>query len=87
MKLRYLTEASRRAQTRGVNRMIRHDSIRYRFSYPTIRYLPIPQKIQRYDYDLIRYGSISINIMILYTYFKQPSTFLLTHKCNQKYIT
>ncbi len=30
---------------RGVNRMVRHDSIRYRFSYPAIRYLPIPQKI------------------------------------------
>ncbi len=30
---------------RGVNRMVRQDSIRYRFSYPAIRYLPIPQKI------------------------------------------
>ncbi len=66
--------------TRGVNRMVRHDSIWYRFSYPAILYLPIPQKI-------IRFRSISINNMILYTYFKQPSIFLLTHKCNQKYIT
>ncbi len=24
-----------------------------------------------------------IDIIILYTYFKQPSTFLLTHNCNQ----
>ncbi len=37
--------------SRGVNRMVRHDSIRYRFSYPTIQYLPIPQKIIRYDFD------------------------------------
>ncbi len=29
----------------GVNRMVHHDTIRYRFSYPAIRYLPIPQKI------------------------------------------
>ncbi len=36
---------------RGVNRMVRHDSIQYRFSYPAMRYLPIPQKI-------LRYGSI-----------------------------
>ncbi len=30
---------------RGVNRMVCHDSIQYRFSYLAIRYLPIPQKI------------------------------------------
>ncbi len=59
---------------RGVNPMVRHDSIRYRFSYPAIRYLPIPQKIIQYYYDSIqeyidqyriRYRSISINISIL----------------------
>ncbi len=33
--------------------------IRYRFSYPAIRYLPIPPNILRYDYDSIRYWSIS----------------------------
>ncbi len=67
---------------RGVNQMVRHDSIRYRFSYPAIRYLKIPQKIIRFD--SIRYRSIiDIDIIILYTYFKQPSKFLLTHKCNQ----
>ncbi len=69
---------------RGVNLMVRHDLIRYRFSYPAIRYLPIPQKIIRYDYDSIQeYIDQYIDIMILYTYFKQPSTFLLSHKCNQ----
>ncbi len=67
--------------------MVRHDSIRYRFSYSAIRYLPIPQKIIRYD--LIRYRSILIDISIwsYYTYFKQPSTFLLTHKCNQNILS
>ncbi len=41
-----------------------------------------------YDNDLIQeYIDRYIDIMILYNYFKQPSTFLLTHKCNQKYIT
>ncbi len=54
--------AGRYISSRGVNRIVRHD---------TIRYLPIPQKMIRFD------------ILILYTYFKQPSTFLLTHKCNQ----
>ncbi len=51
---------------RGVNQMVRHDSIRYRFSYPAIRYLPIPQKIIRYD--SIRYRSILIDISILSYY-------------------
>ncbi len=38
---------------RGVNWMVNHDSIRYRFSYPAIRYLLIP-KNYRYDYDSIQ---------------------------------
>ncbi len=38
----------------------------------TIRFDSIQEYIDRY-----------IDIMILYTDFKQPSTFLLTHKCNQ----
>ncbi len=70
----------KRLTFRGVNRMVRHDSIRYRFSYPAIRYLPIPQ----FFYDSIQeYIDRYIDIIILYTYFKQPSIFLLTHKCNQ----
>ncbi len=61
----------------------RHYSlIRYRFSYPAIRYLPIPQNILRYD-SIHEYFDQYIDIIILYTYFKQASTFLLTHKCNQ----
>ncbi len=51
---------------RGVNPMVRHDSIRYRFSYSAIRYLPIPQKILL-NYS-IRYRSISIDISILSYY-------------------
>ncbi len=51
---------------RGVNRMVRHDSIRYRFSYRAIRYLLIPQKMIRYN--SIRYRSISIDISILSYY-------------------
>ncbi len=62
--------------SRGVNRMVRHDSIRYRFSYPAIRYLPIPQTIIRFD-SIQEYIDRYIDIIILYTYFKQPSTFLL----------
>ncbi len=54
-----------KVSTRGVNRMVRHDSIRYRFSYPAIQYLQIPQKIIRYDYDSIQYRSISIDILII----------------------
>ncbi len=61
--------------TRGVNQIVCHVSIQYRFSYPAIRYLPIPQKILRYD--SIRYRSILIDIMILYTHFKQPSTLVV----------
>ncbi len=68
--------------SRGVNRMVCHDSIQYRFSYPAIRYLPIPQKIIWYD-SIQEYIDRYIGIIILYTYFKQPFTFLLTHKCNQ----
>ncbi len=30
---------------RGINRMVRHDSIRYRFSYPAIRYCRYQSKI------------------------------------------
>ncbi len=71
---------------RGVNRMVRRDLIWYRFSYSAIRYLLISQKIIRYD-SIQEYIDRYIDIMILYTNFKQPSTFLLTHKCNQKYIT
>ncbi len=53
--------------------------------YDICRYL---KKILRYDYDSIQeYIDRYIDIMILYTYFKQPFTFLLTHKRNQKYIT
>ncbi len=60
----------------------------YTIYYDAIRYLPITWKIIRYDYNSIQeYIDLYIDIMILYTYFKQPSTFLLTHKCNQKYIT
>ncbi len=51
-----------------------------------IRYLPIPWKIIRYDYDSIQeYIDLYIDIMILYTYFKQPSTFLLTHNVTKIY--
>ncbi len=59
--------------------MVRHDSLQYRFSYPAIRYLPIPQKMIRLRFDT------GVCRSILYTYFKQPSAFLSTHKCNQKY--
>ncbi len=57
----------------------------YTQRYDICRYF---QKL--YDTVTIRFRSIIdryIDIMILYTYFKQPSTFLITHKCNQKYIT
>ncbi len=61
LELTALYRADGRRQTaRGVNRMVCHDSIRYRFSYPAIRYLPISQKMIRYD--SIWYRSISINI-------------------------
>ncbi len=33
-------------------------TIRYRFSYPAIRYFPIPQTIQRYDFDTGVYRSL-----------------------------
>ncbi len=68
-------------ETRGVNRMVRHDTISILVpsdtlfadssKYSTIRFDSIQEYIDRY-----------IDIIILYTYFKQPSTFLLTHKCN-----
>ncbi len=55
--------------TRSVNRMVCHDSIRYRFSYPVIRYFQIPQKNLRYDlirFDLIQeYINRYIDIIIL----------------------
>ncbi len=65
-------------ETRGVNRMVRHDTISILvpsdtiFADSSILFDSIQEYIDRY-----------IDIIILYTYFKQPSTFLLTHKCNQ----
>ncbi len=68
--------------------MVRHTSI-----FDTISILILSDTIfadtSKKLYDTIRFDSIEeyidlyIDIIILYTYFKQPSTFLLTHKCNQ----
>ncbi len=65
---------------RGVNRMVRHDSISilipsYTIFADSLNFLRL-DSIQEY---IDRY----FDIIILYTYFKQPSIFLLTHKCNQ----
>ncbi len=71
--------------SRGVNRMVCHNSIRYRFSYPAIRYLQILQNYTvRFD-SIQEYIHRYIDIIILYTYFKQPSTLLLTHKSTKIY--
>ncbi len=62
--------------------MIRYDIDSHTQQYDICRYL---KKL----YDTIRFNLIQeyidryIDIIILYTYFKQPFTFLLTHKCNQ----
>ncbi len=58
-------------QIRGVNWMVRHDSIHYRFSYPTIRYLLIRQKIIWYDsirFDTGVYRSIYRYYHIIYLF-------------------
>ncbi len=57
--------------------MVRHDSISILIPSDTIFADPSNYTIQEY---IDRYIDI---IIILYTYFKQLSTFLLTHKCNQ----
>ncbi len=62
--------------------MVHHSSIQYRFSYPAIRYLQIPQKNYTIRFDTGGYRSI-YRYLILFTCFKQLSTFLLSHKCNQ----
>ncbi len=63
---------------RAVNRMVRHDTISILIPSDTI----FADTSKNYT---IRYRSINsyIDIIILYTYFKQPSTFSLAHKCNQ----
>ncbi len=72
---------NRMVKCRGINRMVRHDTI------PSDTFADTSKKF--YDTIKIRFDTIQeyidrcINIMILNTYFKQPSTFLLTHKCNQ----
>ncbi len=58
--------------------MVHHNIDSHTQRYDIWRYIK-----KFYDTITIRYRSISIDISILYTYFKQPSTFLLTHKCNQ----
>ncbi len=50
---------------RGVNGRVRHDTI-YRFSYPTIRYLPIPQKMIRYGFNTFFYSGIYWSILWYY---------------------
>ncbi len=57
--------------------MVRHDSISILIPSDTI--FADTSKNSTIRFDLIQ---DYIDIIILYTYFKQPSTFLLTHKCN-----
>ncbi len=67
----------------GVNRMVRHDSILILIHSDTIFADTSKNYTIRFD-SIQEYIDRYIDIIILYTYFKQPSTFLLTHKCNQK---
>ncbi len=60
-------------RVRGVNRMVRHDSISILILSDTI-FADISKNYTIQEY-IDRYRSISIDIMILYTYFKQPTTF------------
>ncbi len=74
----YIHSLATLLDTSGVNRMVCQDSI------PIL----IPSDMIFADssnfYDSIQeYIDRYIDIIILYTYFKQPSIFLLTHKCNQ----
>ncbi len=56
--------------TRSVNQIVRHHTHTQR--YDICRFLK-----RFYDTITIRYRSISIDIMILYTHFKQPSTLVV----------
>ncbi len=71
--------------TSGVNRMF--VMILYNIDSYTQRYdigNTSKNTMIQLHFDLIQeYIDRYFNIMILYTYFKQPSTFLFTHKCNQ----
>ncbi len=68
---------------RGVNQMVRHDTISILIPSDMIFADTSKNSMIRLRFDSIQeYIDRYIDIMILYTYFKQPSTFLLTHKCN-----
>ncbi len=59
---------------RDVNRMVRHDSIRYRFSYPAIRYLPIPQKELTWLSVCVRFRCVCVRFRCACACFRFPRT-------------